>query len=77
MNKYKKNLTDNDIQVLKNTIQKHDDIKSPIKLATQSMVTEHEKSLLRLMYFRFTNYKNLEKRIDELENLIKQIKSTQ
>lgn len=68
MNKYKKNLTDDDIQVLKNTMQKHDDIKSPIELTTQSIVTEHEKSLLRLMYFRFTNYENIEKQLNDMKN---------
>lgn len=67
MNKYKKNLTDEDIQVLKNTMQKHNDIKSPMKLMAQSIVTEQEKGLLRLMYFRFTDYVNQKQRADELE----------
>ena len=74
MNKYKKNLTDDDIQVLKKTMQKHDDIKSPIELTTQSIVTEHEKSLLRLMYFRFTNYENMKKKLMNAKYLINKVR---
>lgn len=76
MNKYKKNLTDEDIQVLKNTMQKHNDIKSPIELMTQSIVTEQEKGLLRLMYFRFTDYIIQKQRADELEKRWNELKQT-
>ena len=73
MDKYEKNLTDEDIQVLKNTMQKYDDIKSPMKLMTQSIVTEQEKGLLKLMYFRFTDYVNQKQRADELAELYAQL----
>ena len=69
MNKYKKHLTDEDIQVLKNTMRKHNDVKSPVELMAESIVTEQEKELLRLMYFRFTDYVNQKQRADELAEL--------
>lgn len=70
MNKYKKHLTDEDIQVIKNTMRKHNDVKSPVELMAESIVTEQEKELLRLMYFRFTDYEQQKQRADELESLL-------
>ena len=70
MNKYKKHLTDEDIQVLKNTMRKHNDVKSPVELMAESIVTEQEKELLRLMYFRFTHYEQQKQQINNLKTEI-------
>lgn len=65
-----KHLTDEDIQQIKNTLQKHGDIKSPIELMTQSLATEQERELIKTMFFRFTDYVIQKQRADELEDML-------